>query len=313
MTELLHRQGYGATMNCLWIDLSNNTIKKQACTSEGLQKIQAEQHFFSVLKTLPDTFPIPDILQQEANGYTMKYYRNYKVLADCCTPERISRVFSYLHELHTKTKLDVSKDLCLTRVHDEIVKKVLSRFQSIEHEFSPAIAHIKTINGKPIPSLQEAVQYLWTRCESYFQSRTTFSFSLLHGDPNFQNILVGPDNSFVFIDPRGYFGQSQSPYGVSEYDRAKVVFALTGYDIFDRWETPPPFQIDTDGNCTIDSLEYTPGVLFAHGELEEIFAISIWLGNPHVFWKTGQHKKAIWSYLYAMGFLVQSQDRDGIR
>ena len=375
---LLKREGYGATMNYLWIDLSNNTITKQANTEEGQRKLQSELSFFSHCKSFALSFPIPTILSTGSNSYTMTYYKDYTPLVDCVSEERVSRVFSYLHELHTNTKRTVSKEECIQRTKDEVVTKLHQRFQSMrtvkcelqEHsnvtaggagadikvscnshfrhpkgwlavkpastydwrvrnsglpEFQPsvplerapngtsfldAIAHIKTIQGKPLPSFEEAVEYLWTRCKVLLEKEECV-FSLIHGDCNFQNILVGPDEHLVFIDPRGYFGSYGSPYGLPAYDRAKVVFALTGYDRFDRAKSAPPLFIE-HGHCTIPSLAYFPFDLCKFSQLEEVLAISIWLGNPHVFWNAGYHDKAIWSYLYAMGLLVQSQERDGI-
>ena len=36
------------------------------------------------------------------------------------------------------------------------------------------------------------------------------------------------DNEIIFIDPRGYFGNTKL-YGLKQYDFAKLLFGLSGY------------------------------------------------------------------------------------
>ena len=59
-------------------------------------------------------------------------------------------------------------------------------------------------------------------------------FCFCHGDPTFSNIIVKDDLSIVFIDPRGYFGNTKlfaDPY----YDFAKLYYSFFGnYDQFNN-------------------------------------------------------------------------------
>ena len=41
------------------------------------------------------------------------------------------------------------------------------------------------------------------------------------------------DNDIIFIDPRGYFGDTKV-YGLKEYDYSKLLYALSGYDNFNN-------------------------------------------------------------------------------
>lgn len=60
------------------------------------------------------------------------------------------------------------------------------------------------------------------------------SFTIIHGDPTFFNMLVDDYNQVWLIDPRGYFGSSLL-YGDSMYDWAKLYYSVVGnYDSFNR-------------------------------------------------------------------------------
>jgi thiamine kinase-like enzyme len=54
-------------------------------------------------------------------------------------------------------------------------------------------------------------------------------FSTIHGDINFNNLLVDNVGELKLIDPRGYFGKSEI-FGDPAYDIAKILYAYDGYD-----------------------------------------------------------------------------------
>lgn len=71
--------------------------------------------------------------------------------------------------------------------------------------------------------LRRKIEKLIINCES---------FSFIHGDCTFSNLMVREDNSPVIIDPRGYFGFSEL-YGDVRYDWAKLYYSIVGnYDQF---------------------------------------------------------------------------------
>jgi len=60
------------------------------------------------------------------------------------------------------------------------------------------------------------------------------TYSLIHGDLNGSNVMYNETTGDVkFIDPRGYFGKSKM-FGPEEYDFAKILYFLSGYDIFNK-------------------------------------------------------------------------------
>ena len=67
---------------------------------------------------------------------------------------------------------------------------------------------------------------------NHFMNEEHFYF--IHGDPTLSNIIVKDDLSIVFIDPRGYFGNTKL-YGDRYYDFAKLYYSLFGnYDQFNN-------------------------------------------------------------------------------
>lgn len=71
-----------------------------------------------------------------------------------------------------------------------------------------------------------------TIINNHFMNEKQFYF--IHGDPTLSNIIVKPDLSIVFIDPRGYFGETKL-YGDRYYDYAKLYYSFIGnYDQFNN-------------------------------------------------------------------------------
>ena len=68
--------------------------------------------------------------------------------------------------------------------------------------------------------------------KDHFMNEKDFYF--IHGDPTLSNIIIKPDLSIVFIDPRGYFGNTKL-YGDRYYDFAKLYYSFIGnYDQFNN-------------------------------------------------------------------------------
>ena len=104
---------------------------------------------------------------------------------------------------------------------------------------------------------------------------------------------------FYVFDPRGYFGNLPTPYGLPQYDHAKIAFALSGYDLFDTMDIQ---ELDIrDGNISIplNPISWKKEILESMDEITRLFFISAWLGNAHSFAERNP-AKAVCSYLYAL-------------
>ena len=80
-----------------------------------------------------------------------------------------------------------------------------------------------------------------------------------------------------------------------EYDFAKVLFALSGYDHFDNSDIEE-LRIDNE-NIEISTKILDVDFLKNHN-LETLIMLTIWLGNAHCFVKN--EKKMIYSYFIAV-------------
>ena len=74
------------------------------------------------------------------------------------------------------------------------------------------------------------------------KSPDKIEYGFCHGDLNGSNVMVDiASNSVKFIDPRGYFGDTEL-YGWKPYEYAKLLYCLMGYDNFNM--RPQVYTLD---------------------------------------------------------------------
>jgi hypothetical protein len=128
------------------------------------------------------------------------------------------------------------------------------------------------------------------------KDNTEFYFVPIHGDCQFNNILYNIEkDDFIFIDPRGYYGNSDI-YGIPEYDFAKLLFALTGYDEFDNREID---KLDVNNNNINVHINIWDETLLINNKLDVLLMRNIWLGNSQIFMENNEYK-GIYSYFLAL-------------
>lgn len=122
-----------------------------------------------------------------------------------------------LQLLHSSSVKQVKKETYLEDTYLEYVEKPLKRCREVAH----------IIDGYD----DERVKALLEKAYKFIIGhRDTETYYLIHGDVNGSNVIMKEDfDDVVLIDPRGYFGKS-SNYGPRDYDLAKVLYALLGYD-----------------------------------------------------------------------------------
>ena len=131
------------------------------------------------------------------------------------------------HEIRKEPKLSFLKNLKI-----EIFDKVYQRREVIK-DFIDFFGEIKYVNGLVIESFDVIMEKCKNIITQYYKTLDNYEYVIIHGDCNFSNILINPldINDICFIDPRGYFGDS-SVFGPKEYDYAKLLYAISGYDSF---------------------------------------------------------------------------------
>ena len=231
----------------------------------------------------------------------MKYYTSHKVLYsifDTLSKSTqnivIQNIITLLNTLHSFEKININKEEFIKHIKLETYTKIIKRTTDIQPILN-TYNYITHVNSIPLLSFQTILKYINEYIDTYINNLDEYSFSIIHGDCQFSNILYDKEkDNIIFIDPRGYFGDKKI-YGLKEYDIAKVYFALSGYDYFDKLEVNNLIITDNN-NLIIDdfsiNLEFLKKI-----DIISVLVISIWCGNAHAF-KNNPMKTAM-SHFYA--------------
>jgi Phosphotransferase enzyme family len=304
METLLKRSGYGASFNNIYV--TPKTIRKECKNEYGRVKIEKEMKFYRHLREQNVGFSTPAIYDMNSTSYTMEnligYVSLYTVFSEFPPDKKerlLKRVYDELDALHQSSSMMISKEMLQESLQIETHTKILERVEHVK-DLVGNYSHIQKVNGMVLKSFNTILSLISQKIQGYINRVDTVRLCLIHGDCQFNNVLYNPSTQHIaFIDPRGYFG-SFDLYGMPEYDRAKVLFALSGYDIFDNMDT---VVLDIDGDTLhipnlfqIEEKDNDP--LFKKDDIVSVLAISVWLGNAHCF----KHNppKAVFSYFYAM-------------
>jgi hypothetical protein len=301
----INRLGYGSAFNKISIDKANNIIKKECINDYGLKKMSNEIKFYKHLKLTNSSFPIPNIIEYFSNGYTMMYIDSkplYLLFFNLDKDHQKKIIFQLqviLNDLHNSEQIIVTKEKFYNCLHEEIYKKIINRYESIKHVVEKDQYKLVThVNNIKIMQFDNLLDSLNKKIKQIIEERysNSYYFTQIHGDCQFNNILSNLfDNDFIFIDPRGYYGDSEI-YGLKEYDIAKLYFALSGYDEFDN-RYIDNLEINNT-NINIQIVNYFDNNDFVKDELAYLLMITIWMGNAHSF--ICNEKKAIYSYFISL-------------
>lgn len=156
----------------------------------------------------------------------------------------LNRIFEQMDLLH-KHKQTVGNDVVQRDIQTEACDKLIKRYLEIK-DVIDAFGPVTVVNGlslatkNPVDVITALHEEL-SRCYG-----STKQHSLIHGDLQMSNSMIDPDTLEVtLIDPRGYFGKSEL-YGVADYDYAKLLYSLSGYDLFNYSHD---FHINKQGSC----------------------------------------------------------------
>ena len=144
----------------------------------------------------------------------------------------LKNILDKLSKLHKIKKKQITKTVFLNNLKIEIFDKVYNRYKKVK-EFIDYFGNIKIVNNIQIETLDTVIEKCKNIITTYYLTLDKYEYSIIHGDCNFSNILINPEHisDITFIDPRGYFGESKI-YGPVEYDYAKILYAISGYDNF---------------------------------------------------------------------------------
>jgi len=291
--------GYGSSFTSLTIQ--NNTITKESTNTYGNFKTINETGFYKYILQQQYNWKIPIIYHLDTNKIIMKYYHTYipiyklfYTISKTIQSNMLLYIIKELDILHKFEYITLSKEDFINNIKIETQEKILLRYKDIELILN-TYDNITHVNSIPLLSFQIILKYIDEYINTYINNLDEYKFSIIHGDCQFSNILYNEENDdIIFIDPRGYFGDKKI-YGLKEYDIAKVYFALSGYDYFDKLEVNN-LIIRNNNNLIIDDFSINLDFL-KKIDIISVLVISIWLGNAHAF-KHNPIKTAM-SHFYA--------------
>lgn len=192
-----------------------------------------------------DTKPIPkvDFSYEAAFSIKMEYLEGYVPLHDLLDEletkddkqgikNLYDKIYDAVTNLHNISTIEVPIEQFKSDLKKEVVTKILDRCSKIRNLLINNTIGLERI----LYSVYEELYNYALSSPGYDKESNMMTYHFCHGDLNGSNILVGiKDGQYdiKFIDPRGYFGDTVH-YGWAEYDFAKLLYCLFGYDDFNN-------------------------------------------------------------------------------
>lgn len=261
---------------------NNNTLLKTSISKQGDNIIENEILWY---KFINNKFNMTPIIFNYGNNYLEMecinadpLYKHFKYLNDNEKINIIHNIIKKLQILHNvKPSKIISDNVILNDIYFESYEKVIQRVNVIK----PIIEYfgkINKVNDYHIFPLETIL----TKCMKIITEHSKKTYTLIHGDCQFSNILYNPKNNNLYlIDPRGYFGHTKI-FGLQEYDFAKLLYALSGYDEFNTNNEYFIKLINENTNemiISIDNYEHLfsilPSDIFNHVTIA--FLVIIWI------------------------------------
>lgn len=273
-------------------------IFKKGINDKGKELIKNECEWF---KRVPYQKFLPHVFNFYEHGYIMEYMKNYIPLYQFLKQSSLSdkhnkilkTIFSNLNTLHKLEKIKISELMFFNNIKIEIFDKLYSRKKAIA-PLLDYFGNIKIVNSVEIMSFDDVCIKCKNIIIQYYKALEKYEYSIIMGDCQFSNILIDPENinNIIFIDPRGYFGTSKI-HGPIEYDYAKVLYGISGYDDFNT------------GIFNIKNIDIETGILdfdiipvtsfnerlikYYFNKVHRAFVVIIWLSlaeyNKNDIWK----------------------------
>ena len=277
----MNNNNYGFIFND--ISIIDNFFIKKSKNSFGKYKINNEIAFYLFVNDNNIKFNMPNLIKHNDGEIVLEFIKDSQVLTYKISKTNylfyINKIKEQLNILHS-FKINISSHILKKDLQIEIKKKVLDRYNEFDWKTNDLYNSIKYVNNVKIHNIDYYCDIIYKKLYSYLNRRE--EYNLIHGDIHLGNILLDSSKNILFIDPRGYFGETKL-FGIKEYDYAKLLFGISGYSVFDN------LIIDklniVESNLEIDFIkdfEY----IFEINQFDKItilICLSIWLANNSCF------------------------------
>ena len=199
-----------------------------------------------------------------------------KILVCVCDINLIKKNIGTIHLTHKPITSNILKN----DLEIEIKKKVIDRFNEFDWKNNSLYNSIEYVNNIKIKNINYYCDVIYKKLYTYLDGRD--HYNLIHGDIHLGNILLDSGKNILFIDPRGYFGDTKL-FGIKEYDYAKLLFGISGYSMFDNLIIDKLNIVESNLEIEfIKDFEY----IFETTHFDKItglLCLSIWLANNSCF------------------------------
>ncbi len=303
--------------NELIIDKEKKTVFKRGLDQQGKIIIKNEIDWYKYIKNHKSNndfnLAIPKIIFLSNEFYVVEYLENYITLYEYLEEKNkdinfelkeniIEKVFENISFIHSIEKKNINKIQFMWDFMYETETKIKERLKDIDPIIN-SIEKIEYVNKKKINSFDFVFEKVKKIIFDYLDNlHDNYIYNIIHGDLNFSNIMINTNNQDIkFIDPRGIFGKTKI-YGCKDYDYAKILYAISGYDYFQKTFNFQPIEYNKY-NKSLDFI--IPKINLSNKFLNKYFKkihyallIIIWLGLSQ--YTKNNYWKCICSYYHAL-------------
>ena len=300
------------------IEKNGNVLTKSSTCEYGDKIIKTQIDFYLYIKNNKINYPLNEIYDIKNNSFKMNYISQPLLYDEILKKKDFVEIYNllrYLKTIYNNNEIKIDNEIIRKDLFLETITKIKIRNDNITtilNEFS----FIKYVNNIEVYSFETIIKKIEVNINKFLKDKQ-LSYNLIHGDLNLSNIFKMENNKYIFIDPRGCFGDTKI-YGLKYYELSKIFFSLFGFDELNN-SAKYYFSIDnnniqTNINLLLESINIDDS-LFTLEEYEFIItlAVSIWIGLPFYF--KNNISKLIGTYFYGLyiGTLYLENINDLIR
>ena len=199
---------------------------KEGIDAQGLKLARLESKWYELaiskgIAAIPEIYSTGPIRMERINGKNIYEYSYLPFKEKEAILKKLCTALENLHETEIVPPDPFS-------VREAYYSKTMDRLNKIRYLIPFADQKSIMINGRSCRN----VFFYKRELEKRLESIRCESFSFIHGDCTFSNMMLRENVEPVLIDPRGYFGFTEL-YGDPNYDWAKLYYSIVGnYDRF---------------------------------------------------------------------------------
>lgn len=205
--------------------IRGDVVTKEPIDEQGCELAKREINWYkfavnSSVTAIPKIYGYEPLTMERIDGKNIYEFDGNK--------EELRKIIDALKELHRVKTLKADPH----SLKEAYFGKTMGRLDKIPGLVPFANKRTIMINGRECRN----VFFYRREFEKLLEELNCNHFTFIHGDCTFSNLMLRQSGEPVFIDPRGYFGQTEL-YGDPNYDWAKIYYSVVGnYDQFNLKE-----------------------------------------------------------------------------